>query len=318
MEILADASNRSLMVVAPSGTGKSVVLRYLNTVISRDRLWLDSLTVNGFRYLEKQLKSTEKSILVDDLSKGGTEYSQIMTVCSLGELIYTGYIKKYTAALALDIEGFRGSAIMNLQPLILKRVLRADEFETDIRDKVIRFYHLRQPINISQTNIIDGLKYGYKYAEVEIPSKIYDSDIWYDAIDLFGIEFKKARSEEHLTALIRASATVNGRKTVDIADVWLVNEICRCFHLERELFEKKNLEGERLLDVNIIPILSFIATFGEVPVEVIMAQTQVKKRRIYEILGINKEWVRLISNGGEQLVIPTPECRMLLEDMGEL
>lgn len=78
------------------------------------------------------------------------------------------------------------------------------------------------------------------------------------------------------------------------------------------------MEGERLLDVNIIPILSFIATFGEVPIDTIMVHTQVKKRRIYEILGLNKEWVRIVSNGGEQMVIPTPECRMLLEDMGEL
>jgi hypothetical protein len=321
-ELLVDASNSSALIVSSSGTGKSAVMKMIGENIHRDRMMLDSVTVSGLKHLAKQLQSGNYSILVDDISKGGTEYSQVATVTALGELVYSGFAAKYNAVLNLNIEGFRGSAIMNAQPLMLKRILRADEFETDIRDKVFRFYHTRQPVKVVLTPPKDPINYNYEFQKINVPSGMYASKIWREAIKLFQVEFHKARAEEHLTALIRASALINGRTSVEQADIWLANAICGCFHIETELFTKKDLEGERLLDVNIIPLLSYLVTWGEVPLEQIMMESQVRRSRLYEILQMNKTWVRIVKSGlknsKQQLVIPSPACKQLLRDIGEL
>ena len=316
-EVLADASNSSALIISSSGTGKSAVMKMISDNVHRDKMVLDSITVAGLKHIAKKLAHSNYSIFVDDISKGGTEYSQVATVTSLGELVYSGFTTKYNASLNLNIEGFRGSAMMNAQPLMLKRILRADEFETDIRDKVFRFYHLHQPKKVVLEPPKDPINYHYDYYTVNMPSGLYMSKIWRETVKLFQIEFKKARAEEHLTAIIKASALINDRTSVEQADIYLVNALCGCFYIETELFNKKDLEGERLLDVNIIPLLSFIVTWGEVTLEQIMIETQVKRSRLYEILQMNRQWVRLIKEKNQQLMIPTPACKQLLKDMGE-
>lgn len=316
-EFLVDASNSSALIVSSSGTGKSSVMKMVGGNVKRDKMMLDSITVSGLKHLSKRLQYGNFTILVDDISKGGTEYSQVATVTSLGELVYSGYTSKYNAATNLSIEGFRGSAIMNSQPLMLKRILKADEFETDIRDKVIRFYHIRQPIKVVLAPPKDPINYTYNFQDINIPSGMYMSKIWKEAVKLFQVEFHQARAEEHLSALIRASALLNGRTSVEQADIWLIHNICGCFHIETELFSKKDLEGERLLDVNIIPLLSYLVTWKEVPLEQIMMESQVKKSRLYEILGLNKMWCRVVKANKKQIVIPTPAGKQLIKDIGE-
>ena len=317
-EILVDASNSSALIISSSGTGKSVVMKMVSDNVHRDKMILDSVTVAGLKHLAKRLSGSHYSMFVDDISKGGTEYSQVQTVTALGELVYSGFAAKYNSALNLSIENFKGSAIMNAQPLMLKRILRADEFETDIRDKVFRYYHLHQPVKIMIAPPKDPINYTYDYKNVNLPSGLYTSKLWNEGIRVFQMEFKKARSEEHLTALIKTSALINGRTSVEQADIWLVNNVCKCFYMETELFNKKDLEGERLLDVNIIPLISYIVTFGEVAMDKIVVESQVKIRRLYEILEMNRQWVRIIKSKGKQVMIPTPACKQLLKQIGEM
>jgi len=317
MEILCDAGNRTLLVVGSSGTGKSSILKFINSVIQRDKLFLDAVTVAGLRYIQKQLTNRTCSVLIDDLSKGGTEYSQVMTVCAMGELVYSGFVRKYTGTLQLEIENFHGSCIMNAQPLILKRILNAPEFETDIRDKVIRFYHIRRPIKVSLAPPSDTIRYGYNHSDISVGPDIMHSKLWREGVEQFRYEFSKARAEEHYTALIRASALINGRPNVEQADLWLVNELTKCFVLEAEIFSKYDLEGERRLDVNILPLFSVLSTYKKYKIKDLMTDFQVKERRIQEIIEENKEYVAKVKNKGEYYLVPTSLGIELLRKIGE-
>jgi energy-coupling factor transporter ATP-binding protein EcfA2 len=317
MEVLSDASNRTLLVIGSSGTGKSAILKWMKDVINRDHYFLDSVTVSGLKHIAKYLKGKTLSLLVDDLSKGGTEYSQAMTVCALGELVYSGYIRKFVSGLNLDIYGFSGSAIMNAQPLILRRILRSSEFETDIRDKVIRYYHIRRPIKIELKPPSDNIEYNYLYNSVIIPDDLTNSKLMEYGLDLFRYEFSIARAKEHYYALIKASANINNRKEVDEADLWLVNELCKCFYLETELFSKRDLEGEIQLDVNILVLLSVLATYKKYSFIDAMADFQIKQSRLYEIIKDNERYVGIIKNRDKKYIVPTKAGRDLLKMVGE-
>jgi hypothetical protein len=240
-----------------------------------------------------------------------------MTVCALGELVYSGYIRKFASGINLDIYGFSGSAIMNAQPLILRRVLRASEFETDIRDKVIRYYHIRRPIKVELEPPSDNVDYNYLYKTMTISDDLAKSKLMRNGLELFRYEFSRARCKEHFYALVSASASINGRKEVDEADLWLVNELCKCFYLETELFSKRDLEGERQLDVNILVLLSVIATYKSYPFIDAMADFQIKQSRLYEILKDNERYVGIIKNRDKKYIVPTKAGKDLLKMIGE-
>lgn len=317
MELLADASNRTLLVIASSGTGKSTILKWLKSTLNRDYLWLDSVTVSGFKFLSKKLSGKNMSILVDDLSKGGTQYSQVMTVTALGELVYSGYVRKLTAQLNIDISGFRGSAIINCQPLLLKRILSADEFETDIRDKVIRYYHIRRPIKVNLNTPTDGVEYDYDYYKVDIPEEVLKSQEYEDGVEQFRLIFSKARAKEHYQALIQASANINKRSKVSEADIQLVNYLTKCFFLEGVITFKTDLEGKRDMDVNIIPLLSSLASYKQYSLADLMKDFQVKRSRIYDIIQDHKELVATIETNNGTHIIPTMLGRSILKECGE-
>jgi len=317
MEVLCDMSNRCLLVVGSSGTGKSATLKWLHSNISRDKIWLDALTVSGLKHLANKLHQQTKSILIDDVSKGGTVYSQVMTVTALGELVYSGYVRKVTSQMDLDISGFRGSAIINSQPLIYKRIIKADEFETDIRDKVIRYFHLKRPINVVTKPPENNLKYQYNYYDTTMPEYILQSPLYEEALHLFRLEFTKARAKEHLNALLQASALLNNRPSVVKEDLMLVGWLARSFVIEGYITNKSDLEGARDLDVNIMPLLSILSTFKKYRLSELSLDFQVKMRRAYEIVKMNEGLVTTVVLDGEPYVVPTNACQDILRMAGE-
>jgi len=313
LEILCDIANKCVMVVGTSGTGKSAILKFLQNQISREKLLLDAVTVSGLKYIQEKISNKNMSILVDDISKGGTEYVQVMTVTTLGELSYTGHVVKITQNYHINVQNFKGSVIINGQPLIVKRILRAPEFETDIRDKVIRYYHLPRPLNPTLFPPRNDIIYNYGIEKVKIPQEILSSPIYNKALENFLHEFTKARATQHLNDLIRASALLEDKLTADEKDVETVEYLSRNFYLEREIFSKRNLEGPRKLDVNIIPLLSIIATYKTRKIEDIENEFQVKRHRVYEIV---KEFEH-IAQFKDKVLIPTRYTIDLLKNMGE-
>ena len=130
---------------------------------------------------------------------------------------------------------------MNCQPLILKRILQAPEFETDIRDKVIRYYHLYRVKSTNTSIPVSATKWRYGWKMVSFPVELMKSAFYKHGIRNFHHEFSSGRSVEHFVALCKASAAVNERTEVEIADMWLVGRITRCFYLETEIFNKLGL-----------------------------------------------------------------------------
>jgi hypothetical protein len=313
MELICETANKALLVIGTSGTGKSAVMKWLNKNISRSKVLMDSVTVSGLKHIQKILNGANMTILVDDISKGGTEYSQVQTIATLGELSYSGFIKKYTLQLAIEIENFNGAVIMNGQPLIIKRVLSAPEFETDIRDKVVRYYHLPRPINPTLSIPEDGIDHEYDIKHIFINPKTFESEDYKKALENFLFEFTKGRAVQHLNDMLKATALLQGRTEVNEEDVKLVEYLSRNFRIEREIFYKRDLEGARILDPNVLPLLSIISTYKTRKIEDIMIEFQVKKARAYEIVAENSS----IAQFKDGVLIPTAETIELLKAIGE-
>ena len=315
-EILSDIAGKCVLVVGSAGTGKSTSLKAIAPNIPREKLYIDALTLSGLKHIQKALSNANLTIMVDDLSKGATEYSQVQTVCVVGELVYSGWFTKLTGNLAIRIMNFNGSAILNCQPPLLKRLMASPEWETDIRDKVVRYYHLRYPIEPNKAKPNFQISYNYpRNNEIKIPIEITKTPEYKKALENFQYEFTITRAKEHLDDYLVASAKLHNRKKVTLDDVKLIEWLSRIFRLEPNLFTKKELEGKRKLDTSLIPLLGLIVTFKEPTIVEYVKRFQISKSRLYEIIAEHNQYVLLKGNSGR--VISTKEAKELLQEIGE-
>jgi hypothetical protein len=315
-EYLCELANESLMVISSPAMGKSKCSNLLFSLIPRTKLKLHAITINGLKKLAKILSNNVVSIIVDDLSRGRTIYSQVSTVSILSGLVYDGSAVKLTQQLTLSIVNFKGSAIVNLQPLILKRIVAEDEFETDVRDKTIRYYHLHMPIHeeIKTPALPDNII--FKYVEDILPMNIKKDKLYGETLENFYYAFTKARSKEHLNKLLSACALANSRNEIVDADVMLLHHYSKLFRLEPELFRKRHLEGKRQYDPDVLPTLAMVASYGIFTIDDLRLRFGLSERRAYEKVAELGEYIQLLR--GSKKIIPTEKAKEILKEIGEL
>ncbi|RLF99545.1 MAG: hypothetical protein DRN49_04215 [Thaumarchaeota archaeon] len=316
MEIISDIAGKTLLVIGSAGTGKSTVMRAVERVIPRGTFKVDSLTVSGLRHFQEKLNSANLTILVDDLSKAGTQYSESMTLVTLAELVYSGYFVKATSSFKIEIYGFSGSAIVNLQPIILKKCTSTSEWESDIRDKTIRWYNLRFPTDYVPRPPKISVDYDYRnLEEIELSNEIRNSTLYQKLVSNFLHQHTFTRAYQHANDMLRAIAILNDREKVSWTDVVVLEWLTRNLRLEPYLFTKTHLEGSRQLDPDILPLLGLCATYGEFSIHQIMVQFQIAERTAYDIIRKHNDLVVLRER--ESTVVPSPEAIEILRDCGE-
>ncbi|MGB9622460.1 MAG: hypothetical protein ACPL07_01325 [Candidatus Bathyarchaeia archaeon] len=313
--LLVERSNQSAMLVGMAGTGKSTVMSGVKSTAKRRVYEFDALTTVGLRYVSKEGFDTNSTIIIDDLSKGGTEYRQITTVVLIGELVFSGQVRLFTKDVQASFVNFKGSALIGAQPLMLRRIISASEFDTDIRDKVIRYYHLYAPQKVNLDSIKVDVDVGYDYDRIGLPADVINSKDCMKAYKNFLIEFSEARAQYHFFRMLQVSAMIDERKLVSELDCRLLKQLTDNFYVEKILFDKRNLEGARRLNVNIIPVITMMSAKGYTTVDELEQRFGVSERRIYEILNELQGYVYV----KKKYVRPVDKIRWLVNGMkGEL
>jgi hypothetical protein len=283
--VLFDISNKALLITGISGTGKSEVAQTIQNNAKRYTLSTHGITVNGLRVFAEQLSNNTATIIVEDLARSGTDYTQIQTLAVLSGLTYSGYISKQTANLDLQIYNCKASALIYSQPLILKKLVAVNEFESDIRDKCIRYYHLHMPIEPNPAHL--NAKFTYKTLDrsnviLQVDNKI--SKYYMQIQDNLEHEVSKARAIEYTQTLLRASACLNDRTKVVEADAWLIAQITKICRLEKYIYTKESLEGARQIDENLLPLLTVLYSYKKIKLTELARLFQVETRQAYNIL----------------------------------
>ena len=317
---LCDIGNRTLLFIGISGTGKSTIAYWVADHVKRNKIMEHGITVNGLKSYVEQLDNNSTTILVEDLSRSGSDYMQINTVAVLAGLVYTGSVSKHNATLQLAITSMKGSALIYAQPLIMKKLVKVPEFESDISDKTLRYYHLIKPTiphpedDPQHPQLTDGKK----WATIDRTKIEFDpaasAKYWDDIIDNFTCEVSLSRAIEHSQALIKASALFCGRTKTTEADAWLVRELSKNFRIEQEIYRKDSLEGERHLDQDLLPLLTILSSGRDKAPKVtdVAKAFRVKQAQTYEILKRLGTWVQL--NNGR--LYPTTATKKLLREIG--
>lgn len=280
---LAITARKMLLIVSPSGCGKSRAMEYVAR--SYPKSWKpDSLSRAGLASKADDMNNYDGVIVVDDLSTTQTPYARATTMTTLVALCYTHRVESNMMNSSYVIENFNGSALVGIQPVILKELLLAPEWEGSIKDKVLRYYHLCRP----EVPVIGNPEFHLKRTNIDVVKEhVPDTNnpLWQRLHTLALMEFSKARAKEHLIDYLRASASLDSRYEVNQSDYEILERLLRPMAFEVLSVNKQELEGERLLNNNLLALLvEYYSYHGTFALAQVATDYQITVTQCYRIM----------------------------------
>lgn len=257
---VAVKARKFVLNVSPSGCGKSTAMEYMAQNMP-DSWCPTSLSISSLVNKADKLTSFRSMIGIDDIATIQTDYGRKTTITTLSALCYTHRVEPSMVGFDFAIEDFHGSAIVGIQPTILKDLILHPEWDASIKDKALRYYHLQRPINpiIGLPKV--KLNKGIDFESVNFEPDVNDKN-WQRLYEIGTYQWSRARAKEHMIDLLKAVAALNNRKTVDKSDFRVLIKLLKPMAIEVIAVNKDELEGDRILDKNLILLLTEYYSYG--------------------------------------------------------
>jgi len=311
VSMLAHKAKKCLLVVSPAGCGKSTASNLLVKNLNHSKK-LDSVTRSGLAPLESELSNYKGLIVVDDLGKIDTQYSRLATVTTFCELVYSHFVEKHTITSHIKINDFKGSAILNCQPVILKKLLVTSEWEATIQDKVLRYYHLFRPLQPRAEELKLELNWGLDIGRVKL--KAEEVEFSSSLIDIGLTLWSRSRVKEHLIDLLKAYIALDNRTKMKEDDQDELAKLLKPCKLERFIIRKTSFEEERSLDSNLLCLLVEFASYGKFEIKRLEEDYKISKSTAYKIMdSLNRWWI--IEGKSPTKYAPSPDLKEILKEI---
>jgi len=310
--IICVKAKMCLLIVAPSGTGKSAITNTLKKC-HPDSTKLDSVTRSGLRDFKDIFTNFWGLVVIDDLGKVDTPYSRVHTVTSFAELCYSHFISKHTYAVTVEIAEFHGSAVLNVQPPVMAQLYAADEWEVVTQDKTLRYYHLFRPSHATAKEPEVKVDWGISLDLVHKPR--HDFKLYSKLEKIASIQWSDARVLEHLDNLLRAVAALDRRQEVRQEDLVLLHRLMKPMVIERYVTDKSGFEVGRYFNTNLLAVLVEFASWKDINIERIARDYKIAPSTVYRLLAEIKEWF-IPSEPYTKRLVPKPELKKVLKEAG--
>ena len=292
---IAVKAKKLTLVIAPSGCGKSVAM----TIIAKntaDAILPDRLSIAGLCVMADKLTSYRSVVVVDDIATTQTDYARKTTITTLAALVYTHRIESIMAGIFYQIEDFYGSALIGIQPILLRNLMLLDEWDASIQDKALRYYHLYRPIKPCLTLPDVQLEHGIDIDLIDDFEPDLENKEWCKLIALGDCQWSRARGKEHIRDMLKAIAALEQRKQVISEDYTLLARLLLPMAIENIVVVKEQLEGERYLDNNLLALLAEYFTYnGEFSLAQVALDYKLSLSQCYKIMGQQNGYWQQIS-----------------------
>lgn len=310
--MLATKAKKLLLVVSPRGCGKSRISSFV--ALSHPKAMLqDRLSAAGLAQVATEMTNFDGVLVVDDIAKTQTHYARITTITTLAELVYSHYCISHMAGGSYEITDFYGAAIVNLQPVLLRELVRSHEWEASIQDKSMRYYHMKRPQRPNPLPPTVKLEWGIDIAEVETPP--LRGKVFRDLMDIGESQWGLSRLQEHIADLLRASAALDKRTKVIPADFRLLRRVLQPMRVEELVLDKKAFESNRYLNSNQLAVLTEFVTYGQFTLRQISRDYKLSQGQCYAIMAkFVSDWKIVAMN--PTVYAPTDELMERLRKVG--
>ena len=291
---IAVKARKLTLVISPSGCGKSTAMNVIakNTA---DALQPDRLSVAGLCVMAEKLTSYRSVVVVDDIATTQTDYARKTTITTLAALVYTHRIESMMAGIFYQIEDFYGSALIGIQPILLRNLMLLDEWDASIQDKALRYYHLQRPTKPCLTLPNAQLEHGLDIDLIEDFEPDLENKDWPKLVALGDCQWSRARGKEHIRDMLKAIAALEQRQQVISEDYTLLARLLLPMAIENIVVIKEQLEGERYLDNNLLALLAEYFTYnGEFSLAQVALDYKLSLSQCYKIMGQqNGHWQQI-------------------------
>jgi hypothetical protein len=311
MGMITTKAKKTLLVISPAGTGKSVASNLLCSQFPESKR-LDSVTRAGLEGLQKYFNNFRGLVVIDDLGKIDTHYSRLATITTFCELVYSHFVEKHTRESHILIQDFQGSAILNCQPVVLRRVVESPEWESTIQDKTIRYYHLYRPLNpkVEPPNL--SLNWGIGIDKVEFPFKSGEALEELKAIG--NVQWQRGRINEHIPDLAKAVASFEGERVVKLPHLKFLIELLKPMLVERYVFTKTDFESGRSLNSNLLCLMIEFASYGEFTLRDLATDYKISEATARRLLEMN-HYAWQLKGKNPTVFTPSDSMKKILEEV---
>lgn len=301
-----------LLVVAPAGCGKSLVSSTVANAYPKS-VTLDSVTRSGLKKFQSLFSGYRGLVAIDDLGKVDSTYSRTHTVTSFAELCYSHFISKHSLTVTIEINDYQGAAIINVQPPVLGQLICAEEWEVVTQDKTLRYYHLYRPTAPNEYRPVIKPHWG---ADIELVSRPrHDYKLYHKLWEIASIQWSDARTLEHLDMLLKATASLDGRREVRQIDFQVLHRLIKPMQVERYLIDKTGFELGRMFNGNLLAVLVEFATWKRITIDRISRDYKIHPATVYRLLASMNGYFKEDVARAKRLV-PTDELKRILKESG--
>lgn len=288
-------ARKMCLVISPSGCGKSTAMALMakNTPNS---ITPDRLSIAGLATIADKLCSFRSVVVVDDIATTQTDYARKTTISTLAALTYTHRVESIMAGIEYSIEDFYGSALVGIQPILLRNLMLLEEWEASVQDKALRYYYLYRPLTPCLDLPVIQIEKGLAIENVNNFEPDSLGKKWRSLLTLGDSQWSKARSKEHLKDMLKAIAALEGRRDVIEDDYSLLTKLLKPMAIENIVVVKEQLEGERYLDNNLLALLVEYFTYsGKFPLAQIALDYKLTISQCYKIMQTQNGYWQQIS-----------------------
>lgn len=313
MTILCIKARQCLLLVAPSGCGKSVITDMV-AELHPDSVKMLSITKARLTSYKDVFSNFFGVVLMDDIAGAGSMYERKETIVAFSQLCYSHFISKHTFVSDFEISNFHGAAVMNTQPALLAEVYTYPEWEGLIQEKTLRYYHLYRPVKPNQEKPKLVMKWGIDIDLVHKPR--HDYKLYPTLHNIATIQWSDSRALEHLDMLLRSVAALDERQDVNNNDLILLHTLMKPMTVERHIFQKSGFETGRWMDTNLAAVLVEYASWKKnINIDRIARDYKISPSTVYRLLSQISEWF-VEGETKSKMLIPKPALKNVLKEAG--
>ena len=309
--MLAVKAKKLLLLVSPRGCGKSRITSFVALSFPNPMLE-DRLSIAGLASIGVELSGYQGVLIVDDIAKTQTPYARITTITTLAELVYSHYCTSHLQGSNFEITNFYGAALVNIQPILLKEVVKSAEWEASMMDKSMRYYHLYRPQNPNPKPPKVKLDWGGDASCIDAPE--LTGKLAEELKSIGECQWGLSRLREHIADLLVASAALDRRGKVSLVDFRLLVKLLAPMRIESLVTDKLELETQRYLASNQLAILTQFFTYGSFTLGQLARDYHLSESQCYKIMSkYTREWEIVSKN--PTTYAPSDELRKRLKGM---
>lgn len=279
--LLGVKARRCVLIIAPSGCGKSAITEWLEREYPHSMFWRVG-TAAGIVQYQEEFTDFDSVVVIDDLAAMGNKYRQEQTVMIFADLVYSHRIKIDTGQASFHVDNFHGSVVLGAQPVALKVLVATGGWDGHLHDKTVRYYHLARPSIVCLDGIDVRVDTGLALDEVE-PLPL-DDELFGRLARWLRVQWSMARSMEHTRAMLTAAAALDLRTAVSRKDVEVVARLCKPLALEAHLLYRRDFETPRILRNDLYYMVLEFASKGTLTVNDFVDAYKVSETSVRRIL----------------------------------